>query len=799
MLKKIYFILLLSFVSYASSAQDLTDLLDRLEKTKDPTDQIALLIKIGDLYTKQEAYIKANEYYGRVINDGEGIISDSEKIDLMESIAMNYGQLSDYLQAIEIYKKADSLSPTPKQRERIYQGLSYYYQEEGYYGEAITYNEILQKIYLENGDKHKLAESLNRLGVLNRYLWQYQKSLPFFDQALEVSTDVPQKNEILLNMAISHVWLENFKTSKAILDRVVANSETHQKADAQNYVAFTNYLAGKYEEALRFALEANELAEELTNNKDLLLFNYKVLSDIYRATENYKSSQAYQQKYNDLKERIEISEEQKQDSLTQKQLAVEQEEGEIRSVLAERAKQEALLREAKLEGEKKADQLRLQEQRLALLRQEKELRETQLQKQKLEKERIAQQLRLAEQQALAAAKERELDAQKQEAERQKLLAEKAEAERQKKQQELEASEKEKKLQAQQLEQEKSLRNYSYGIIVLVMVILILVGVSYVASRKAQRALKHKNQEIYVKNEEILTQNEELRQTQEELQTQRDFVEERNQKLLLVQQELQNFNEELQNKNILINSSLNYAQNIQSAILPFSSRMWSSFQEYFILYYPKDVVSGDFYWLGQVDKTTVFGVVDCTGHGVPGAFMSMIGYSLLNEIVISKRIIETDQILEEAHKMIRIALKQDANKNSDGMDASLIAVEELSSEMSQVIFSGAKMPLYYVDNGEVKEIKGTRRSLGGTQIKHKVFDRHVLELPKGTILYIASDGFVDQNNENRKKFGSHRLKKLLEEICHLPLPDQQQKIEEVFDNYKGDAEQRDDITFVTLKL
>ena len=318
-------------------------------------------------------------------------ISHSEKIDLLESIAINHGQLKNYLQAIDTYKKADSLSPTPAQRERILQGISIFYQEEGYFGEAISYNEQLLAIHEEKENIFEQAQTFNRLGILHRYLWQYQKSVLFFNRALELSKDSKQKNDILFNKAISFVWLEDFKKAKAILERVIGSSVDHQKTSALNYIAFTNYLEKHYEEALRTGLAANELAERL-QDKELLLSNYKILTDIYRATENYKLSQDYLQKYQDLKQRIEIKAEARQDTLTQKQLAVEQEEGEIRSVLAERAKQEALLREAELESDKKADQIRLQQQRLALLRQEKELRDAQLQKQKLEKERITQQL-----------------------------------------------------------------------------------------------------------------------------------------------------------------------------------------------------------------------------------------------------------------------------------------------------------------------------------------------------------------------------------------------------------------------
>ena len=294
-----------------------------------------------------------------------------------------------------------------------------------------------------------------------------------------------------------------------------------------------------------------------------------------------------------------------------------------------------------------------------------------------------------------------------------------------------------------MEQEKSLLVYSYGILALIVIILILVGISYISSRRARKTLTRKNQELV--------------QTKEELQTQRDYVAERNTKLLITQEELTTSNKALKEKDVLISASLSYAQNIQSAILPFDTRIRQYFSDHFVLYYPKDVVSGDFYWLGKIENITIFGVIDCTGHGVPGAFMSMIGYSLLNEIIISRRITSPDLILEQMHQMTREALKQDESKNLDGMDAAIITIEEPSEGAIQLTFGGAKMPLYYFDTTAqtVKEIKGTRRSLGGNQSKNKPFEKHELHLAKGSCLYLVSDGFVDQNDANRKKFGTQK--------------------------------------------
>lgn len=302
-----------------------------------------------------------------------------------------------------------------------------------------------------------------------------------------------------------------------------------------------------------------------------------------------------------------------------------------------------------------------------------------------------------------------------------------------------------------------------------------------------RKIKEAEQEILQKNEEILSQNEEILAQNEEIMAKNTLIKSKNKEITL--------------KNEQINASIRYAQTIQNAILPYKQELDDIFEN-FIIFMPKDVVSGDFYWHTKTEKYLYYAVVDCTGHGVPGAFMSMISNTLLTEIVKVKRIIETNKILNELDKSIKIALRQEQTGNSDGMDASLCRIEP-SNEIFKIQFTGAKNNLYYVKNNfnEVEILKADRKSIGGVLItkNNLEFTAQNIELSNGSILYLLSDGYVDQNNVERKKFGSKELITLLSENCDKSLSEQKTIYLNTITTWMEDTHQRDDIAFIGIKL
>jgi len=258
----------------------------------------------------------------------------------------------------------------------------------------------------------------------------------------------------------------------------------------------------------------------------------------------------------------------------------------------------------------------------------------------------------------------------------------------------------------------------------------------------------------------------------------------------------------QNKNI--KGSINYAKRIQEAMLPKAEQYPQGFQNSFILFMPRDTVSGDFYWISdlkqgsQHEGDVAFAAVDCTGHGVPGAFMSMIGINALSGLV-SRGITQTDRLLESLDQEIRTALQQEVSGNNDGMDVGLCIYRQKEKMLE---FSGAKNPLLYIQNNELFKIKGDTHSVGGRKkFNHPFsFKKHQIKVDKPTVLYLFSDGYKDQfGGKDNTKFLNKKLNKLLLEIHALPMHEQMSILEITVNEWKGAREQTDDILVMGLKL
>jgi len=252
--------------------------------------------------------------------------------------------------------------------------------------------------------------------------------------------------------------------------------------------------------------------------------------------------------------------------------------------------------------------------------------------------------------------------------------------------------------------------------------------------------------------------------------------------------------EEKNKNIL--DSINYAKRIQQAILPGDEEIKKAFPDSFILYKPKDVVSGDFYWFAQRDEKKLIAAVDCTGHGVPGAFMSMIGSALLNEIVNEKNISEAGKILNILRESIIRSLKQTGaqGEQKGGMDISLCVIENNRAQ-----FAGANNPIWMILKGEFKEIKGDKQPIG-IHIFSKPFTSHNIEIQKGDCLYIFSDGYADQfGGDQGKKFKYRQLQETLVSIYEKPMGEQKKTLNDIIEKWRGTLEQIDDILVIGIRI
>ena len=277
------------------------------------------------------------------------------------------------------------------------------------------------------------------------------------------------------------------------------------------------------------------------------------------------------------------------------------------------------------------------------------------------------------------------------------------------------------------------------------------------------------------------------------------IQERTAEIFSKAEEIKMQKEIIEVKNKELTDSILYAQRIQQSILPNQEELLQGLPRHFIYFRPKDIVSGDFYWYSEQKDSVLWAVVDCTGHGVPGGFMSMLGSGLLNQIVNEEGILETDKILNQLRERVIYALKQTGGEgdNRDGMD---IGICRYIPSAKKLQFSGANNPLYVIRDQELLEFNGDKQPIGIHAGEKKLFTVKEIQLKEGDQLYMSSDGFADQfGGEKGKKFRTANFEKLLLQISPSPIREQLSKLDLVFNNWKGDFEQLDDVCVVGVQI
>lgn len=332
-------------------------------------------------------------------------------------------------------------------------------------------------------------------------------------------------------------------------------------------------------------------------------------------------------------------------------------------------------------------------------------------------------------------------------------------------------------QSVSLSRQKIIRNFMIAGFISLFLILLLI---FRDSRRSKRA-----------NALIVQQNKEIGEQHEEITLQKNIIEEKNQALI---------------------SSIRYAQNIQNSLLPDCANLREVFEDYFIIYEPKQIVSGDFYWFSRQNGTTLLALADSTGHGVPGAFLSVLGMSFLNEFVARKKYLSPAQVLDEMRLYIISSLHQQGTNNTsqEGIEMALLAIDH---QQRKITFSGARTPVYIAPGGAIifnglalpdenkslVKIKGDPMPLSFHR-KMKPFSNQTLTLNPGDRVYITTDGFGDQfGSEKRERFTNQRVMKLLGEISTRPMDEQKEILLKTLHEWKQDCEQIDDIAMIGFRL
>lgn len=269
----------------------------------------------------------------------------------------------------------------------------------------------------------------------------------------------------------------------------------------------------------------------------------------------------------------------------------------------------------------------------------------------------------------------------------------------------------------------------------------------------------------------------------------------------VREKLMKQQKELHAEHLKTKQSIQYAQRIQGAFLPTKLTRLTTFPDSFVLYMPKDIVSGDFFWCSKHGESRVVAVADCTGHGVPGAFMSVVGSNLMNEIINQQNITCPAMILAKMHQGIRQKLKQDESQNDDGMDMSICTIDPHENQSYRLTFAGAKHFMVLINpENKLKILKGDRQSIGGKNTPdNRQFTNQEVLVKSQEMIYLFSDGYIDQPQSNRRSIGRKKLQELLLSVADLPLQNQKYLIQTFLEEYMGKTPQRDDITLLGIRL
>lgn len=337
-------------------------------------------------------------------------------------------------------------------------------------------------------------------------------------------------------------------------------------------------------------------------------------------------------------------------------------------------------------------------------------------------------------------------------------------------------------------------------IILAIISLLLLSI-FVFSFFLYKAYRNKN-EI---NTKLILQNDEIQQQKEEIQLYNENLKDLNLELMSVNEEIENQRFELSNQRDLlvtqnkdITDSIMYAEKIQTAVLTNAEKYICYFADSFIIFRPKDIISGDFYWVKKVNEYLLFALADCTGHGVPAAMLSMLGISFLNEIVARKEIVTSAGVLDELRNYITTSLQQTGRdgESRDGMDMAFCAYNLDTRELQ---FAGANICLYYTQNNVLQLMDGDKMPIG-FYFTNRPFTNNVIKMKEGEKVYLTSDGYADQfGGPSGRKFYSRRFKELIESVLLQPMEKQGEIIKQTHIVWKGNHEQIDDILVMGLKF
>lgn len=706
---------------------------------------------------------------------------DSLKIDAMNKLFLVY-EFSDTLKALNYLQKALSFSEKIHYRYGIantYTHFGFYHEDQNRLMLAISFLQKALKIYEELHSLRGMAVCYNNMGLINLNSGNYPKALEIFQITLALNEKLNDKKGMAntyINLGNIHDYQGNLplalKYYEKSLQIFVQMDNKKRIAACYNNIGAIQFRLKKY----KIAIECHEKSlqiNELLKNKNGIAYNYTNLGLIMAICGKYFEAKEYYfnalQMYRELENKKEIC-------VVLGNIAAMNNLQKNFNEAIHYAEQDLKIAVNSGMLENEMDSYK----ELATAYEGLNNFQQALKYHKLFKQ-INDSLVNTEKNNQVSRME-------------------AIYQNEKKQKEIELKESQLTRQILEVKQQKTQKFAFAGGLIFLLILSFIIYKSYKDKHKANILLARQKHEISEKNEE-------LQQVNEEIKTQRDMIIEQNEELSLKKNEIETQRDVATQQRDLIShqkkeltDSINYAQRIQRAILPPAYYVSSCLPDSFILYLPKDVVSGDFYYVEKINNYVIFAAVDCTGHGVPGSMMSVIGYNLINQAVKLNQITKPSEILSFLDAGVTDTLRQGGGESgvNDGMD---IAVCTLNIKTNLLQFAGAYNGVVYIKGTELTEIKADNLAIGvNYDGVVDTYTNHEIQMEKGDLIYLYSDGYADQfGGYKGKKFKYKQLKEIILQNSEESMIVQKEKLMKYFIEWKGDLEQVDDVMIIGVRI
>lgn len=769
-----------------------------LEAKKDTAGMIRIYSRIATVYHREKVWSGELEYHEKIMQIDRNA-SQEERMSRMEQMGLAAYKGGDFAKAIRTFRSMRDETPLDVPDGILYQQhLIASFDRAGMHDSALLRSEQLLLPLEEKGDIALLARVHNNIGYYRTLTGDLRGAAQAYTSALVYaqSEDIdPEQVALyhtnagvcLANMGDRPEAADHFNQAIGLLDEAGAFAE---QSRVQNLLANLYFDTGEYYNAGQFSLGAIASARKAGDREreaDACLTYSKVL----REGNDPVNALRYYETYLDIKDSIDLANRMEVQKLESRRSMLEQQERDLQLRLKEEEVTDLAIKQLMLQNQ-------AIEQERALLMQQRNV-------QLLKEDSLRQSLAIIAQKTLVDRERQKNELAELRIEQEKRKQEQQEAEIMALEQKRRADQLELERQDLQLEREKRQKRSIIGAVALLVVLVISILGGLISSRRKNVLLARQKKEIEEKNLDLEMKNEEISTQRDEIEAQRN--------LLFEQKEM------IEKSNEEVMKSIEYAKRIQAATLPDLLPLSELVSEHFVLFRPRDIVSGDFYWYAHVEKKTIITVADCTGHGVPGAFMSMMGVSFLKELVQKEYITHPGVILRRLRKEIINTMGQKgiSGEQRDGMDMALISIDH---EEGKLDYAGAYNSLYIVRSDDrpgpdpkitkadepmrtgglvLYEIPADKMPIAHYEVMDK-FTNYEIPVFKGDRVYLFTDGYADQfGGEKGKKFLYKTFKQMILENAVSSMAQQEEIFSSRLEKWMGTYPQVDDICVMGVKI